>query len=328
MIKSIFRLLTIAFVLGIAWYPATAQVSITTLGSPGAYTQDFDALGTGNFSLTDNTSIAGVYAFRASGNAIPNVFAASTGSTGTGEFKNYGSAGNLERCFGALASGSTNTMFYGVRFQNDSGVSISSLEITYTGEQWRTASGTPQVITFAFSQSAGDITDLTTGTYTNVPALDFTSPVNTTPASGIDGNNPANRQTLTASFLVSIPAGGEVMIRWADVDDTGTDHGAGIDDLRVVARSGTTAANSSMSGQVRNAEGRGIGRVRVMLSGGNLSQPLYTVTSPFGFYHFPDLETGQAYLLRVQSKSYVFENPERFISLGESLSNVDFVATP
>lgn len=326
--KRIRRLCSIAMLLIICCVSYEAQVSITTLGTPGAYNQNFDSLGTTDFNLTDNTSITGAYAFRTSGNATPNVFAASTGSNGTGDFKNYGLTGNADRCFGSLASGSTNTMYLGMRFQNDTPLTLSSVEITYTGEQWRTANGTAQGIDFSFRQSSGDITDLTTGVYTNVAALNFVTPINTTPASGLNGNDPANRVTLTASFPVSVPPGGEFMIRWTDVDDGGTDHGSGIDDLRVVARSGVTAANVSLAGQVRTTDGRGIGKVRVLLSGGNLSEPMYALTNPFGYYQFDNLESGQAYFLTVASKRFRFDEPTRFVSLAENVSDFDFVASP
>lgn len=329
MMKSVCWLLSVAVVLGFACFSANAQISITTLGSSGAYSQDFNVLGTGNFNLSDNVSIPGAYAFRSSGNASPNVFVASTGSTGTGDFKNYGLSGDLDRNFGTQASGnSTGDMYFGFRFQNDTGQNISTIEIQYVGEQWRTASGNPQALAFSYRQSAGDITDLTTGTYTNVPVLNFTTPINVTPASGLNGNDPANRLLIRATISVSVPAGEEIMIRWLDIDDTGTDHGAGVDDLLVIARGGVTAADATLAGQVRSADGRGISKVRVSLSGGNLTDPRYALTNPFGYYHFEGLETGEAYIIRVESKRYRFEDTSRLINLYDNLADVDFIANP
>lgn len=318
------------FVFAISLFASvSAQVSITTLGTGGAYSQDFNSLGTTDFSLTNNTSLSGVYAFRSSGNASPNVFAASTGSTGTGDFKNYGSTGNADRTLGTQASGnSTGDMYLGVRLQNDSGQIITTIEVQYTGEQWRTASGTPQVLAFSYRQSAGDITDLTTGTYTNAAVLNFTTPINTTPASGLNGNDPANRQIIRATIAVSVPVGEEIMLRWLDVDDVGTDHGAGIDDLIVTARAGVTAADATLAGQVRTADGRGVARVRVLLSGGNLPEPKYALTNPFGYYSFDGLESGEAYVVRVFSKRHSFDEPTRLVSLTDNITNVDFVTSP
>ena len=60
------------FVVSISW----GQVSINAGSTP--YSENFDALTTTNFNLTNNTSITGVYAFRTLVNATPNVFTAET----------------------------------------------------------------------------------------------------------------------------------------------------------------------------------------------------------------------------------------------------------
>ncbi len=304
-----------------------SQVSITALGPPGAYTQDFTVLGTGNFALTDNTSIPGVYAFRTLGNSTPNVFVADNGSGTNGEFKNYGSTGSPDRALGSLASPSTETLFYGIRFQNDTGTTISSIEVSYVGEQWRDARTAPQQLFFSYRQSAGDITDLTTGTWTAAPALYFTTPSNTG-VGQIDGNAPANRVVITAGFAVTILPGQEIMIRWEDVDEVGDDHGYGIDDMTVTFRAGSTAADAQISGRVVNQDGRGIGNVRVMLTGGDLTQPVYALTNPFGYYTFRDIESGRVYVLSISSKRYRFTTPSRVVDLSDNAFDVDFVAEP
>ncbi len=61
------------------------------------------------------------------------------------------------------------------------------------------------------------------------------------------------------------------MIRWTDLNDAGTDHGIGIDDLSVVARAAPTAASATLSGRVATANGRGISKAYVTISGGNLA---------------------------------------------------------
>jgi hypothetical protein len=303
-----------------------AQVSITTLGPAGAYTQNFDGLGTANFSLTDNTSITGVYAFRAAGNAVPNVFSADAGTTANGQFKNYGTAAAADRTLGSLSSGTPGTLNYGVRFVNNTGTAIASLQITYTGEQWRdNGNATPQLLTFDYRQAA-TVTDLTTGIYLPVATLNFTTPVNSGGSAALDGNAAGNRTAITASFLVAIPVGEEIMIRWTDLNDAGTDHGIGIDDLSVIARAAPTAASATLSGRVATANGRGIGKAYVTLSGGNLTSPLRAITNPFGYYIFPDLAVGQTYVLSVNSKLFRFTQHSRTVSLIQDAAAIDFVA--
>lgn len=312
----------------------TAQVSITTLGPPGAYTQDFSALTSSDFPLTDNTApFVGFYAFCTSCNAIPNIFAADNGSDSTPEFKNYGAIGNLDRALGSIASSGpvviTGDMFYGIRLQNNSGSVITSVEVRYTGEQWRDASAVAQTVDFSFRQDAGPINDLTSGTYTDVDSLDFTTPFNVGLGAPLDGNDPANREAIVSSFAVNIPVGGELMLRWADGDDPFLGgHGVAIDDVVVIARAGTTAADATISGRVVTASGRGISGARIVLTGGDLTEPLYTLTNAFGFFSFAGIESGRTYAVTVSSKRYRFSEPTRTVDLSDSATGVDFVSDP
>lgn len=319
--------LLIVLSLLVAASAAQAQVSITTLGPAGAYTQNFDVMGTATFNLTDNTSITGVYAFRQAGNAVPNVFTFNDGSSNAGGFKNYGTTGAADRALGSLSSVTPGNLGYGVRFVNNTGTAIASLQITYTGEQWRNSAAAAQTLAFDYRQAA-TVTDLTTGTYTSVPALSFISPITGGTAGLLDGNAAANRTVVTASFLVAIPVGQEVMIRWTDIDDASADHGFGVDDLTVVARAAPTAASATLSGRVATANGRGIGKAYVTLSGGNLPSPLRVVTNPFGYYIFPDLAVGQTYVLSVNSKLFRFTQPSRTVSLVQDAAAIDFTAEP
>jgi hypothetical protein len=89
-----------------------------------------------------------------------------------------------------------------------------------------------------------------------------------------------------------------------------------------------TAANASISGRVISPTGRGISKVRVVIVGGNLAEPRYTQTNPFGYYRFLDLQAGETYVLTVSSKSHMFSNPNRLINLDEDMFNADFVSDP
>ena len=88
----------------------------------------------------------------------------------------------------------------------------------------------------------------------------------------------------------------------------------------------TTAANVAVSGRVMSANGRGLSKVIVTLSGGTLTQPLRAITNPFGYYRFDDLAVGQAYVISVSSKRYTFTEPARVVTVNDELQNEDFVA--
>ncbi len=86
-----------------------------------------------------------------------------------------------------------------------------------------------------------------------------------------------------------------------------------------------TAALGTISGRVRTSGGLGIKHAVMMLTGGNLQEPIYATTNQFGNYKFEDVGVGQDYVLQIMSGRYMFKNPSRVISLSESISNADFV---
>ena len=86
------------------------------------------------------------------------------------------------------------------------------------------------------------------------------------------------------------------------------------------------AAGASISGRVTTADGRGIGRVSVVLTGGSLAVPRYALTSPFGYFRFDEAETGLTYIVTVASKQYAFDQVSRVVTLADEAADIDFVA--
>jgi uncharacterized repeat protein (TIGR01451 family) len=222
---------------------AHAQVSLTTLGTP--YTQNFDglALAGTNIAWTDNVVILGWYSTRTTYNA-------GTGSSNTGALYSFGVAGTnpvTDRALGGVGSGGTGTFYWAGRFVNDTGTTITSLDISYTGEQWRdggNATPVPQTTAFQYQvANAGVITDADTPStgWTSFTSLDFTSPVFTATAGALDGNAAANRTALTATLTATVSPGQEIWIRWQDNNDPGNDHGLAVDDLSVTAQGSANA---------------------------------------------------------------------------------------
>src|SRR5688572_7159277 len=177
----------------------TNNGSITTLESP--LTESFDTLastGTG-IAWADNATIPGWYSSRVTYNS-------GTGSSNTGALYSFGIAGTNpvgDRALGSVGSGGTGTVYWGARLINNTGTTITSIDLSYVGEQWRTggsSTATPSVAQTADFQyqvaNAGTVTGVnapSTG-WIDHDALDFTSPVfGTTVASPLDGNAAANR---------------------------------------------------------------------------------------------------------------------------------------
>lgn len=204
----------------------TGSTSLTTLGS--AYLQDFNTLA---ITGTANTSLPlGWYLTESGGGARDNeAYAADNGASGTGDTYSYGATGNTERAFGGLLSG-TLTPILGASFTNNTGSTISQLNISYMGEQWRLgALARLEQIDFQYSN---DATSLDTGAWTDVNTLDFASPVSTGTVGALNGNVPPNRTLVSSSITgLSIPIGATFWIRWMDFNAAGADDGLSVDDF-------------------------------------------------------------------------------------------------
>jgi uncharacterized repeat protein (TIGR01451 family) len=236
--------------------PAVSQcVSLTTPGS--ASTQSFNTLSNTAGSTTNNLTITGWFMTETGGGARDNEqYAVDTGGSNTGDTFSYGAAGNTDRALGGLQSG-TLIPVIGACFTNNTGSTLSSLDVAYTGEQWRignTAAARDDRMDFQYSLNA---TDLTTGTWTNVDALDFTNPIKTAGTAGaLDGNAAANRTAISNSIAsLSIGSGATFWIRWNDLNASGADDGLAVDDFSLTPQGGGPVVPALSINDVTLAEG-------------------------------------------------------------------------
>ncbi|HEX3086245.1 MAG TPA: hypothetical protein VHP99_17055, partial [Pyrinomonadaceae bacterium] len=215
--------------------------SINAFGTP--LTENFDSLATTGTGITwtDNTTIPGWYSSRTTYNT-------GTGSSNTGALYSFGVAGTnpvTDRALGSVGSGSTGTVYWGVRLINNTGATITSLDVSYIGEQWRSGGSSSAALSVAQTAdfqykvaNAGTVIGInnpSTGWNDHDP-LDFTSPIfGTTAAATLDGNAAANRVPKSSTIAVSIANGQEIWLRWVDIDHPNNDHGLAIDDFSVTA---------------------------------------------------------------------------------------------
>jgi len=212
---------------------------MTAINLSSSYSENFDSLPNSDTNTwTDDSTINGWYYFRTTLPTLPppNSYNVGTGSSNTGALYSFGSAFASDRALGSVASGSTGTIFYGVRFLNNTANTINSLDISYTGEQWRdggNATLASQQLDFQYQIAA---TTITSGTWIDFNSLDFISPVVTPTAGALDGNVAANRTTLSSTLTgLSLAPNQEIWLRWQDIDNIGSDHGLGIDDFSISA---------------------------------------------------------------------------------------------
>ena len=201
-------------------------LSVASLNT--AYSENFDSLAQSGVSSTTPPA----WTRAESGTGANFTYTANNGGSATGDTYSYGTTGSSDRALGGLRTG-TLVPTIGAFYRNDTGSTINTLQIAYTGEQWRlgTASRTDR-LDFQYSTNA---TSLTTGTWTDVDTLDFTTP-NTTTTGAKDGNDAANRTAISSTITgLSIAPGATFWIRWNDFDASGADDGLAVDNFSLTA---------------------------------------------------------------------------------------------
>jgi hypothetical protein len=209
---------------------APLHAACVSLDTPNvAYAQDFDARSNVAGSTTNNLTIPGWFLTESGGGARDNEqYAVDTGGSNTGDSYSYGAAAATERALGSLRAGLLIPVF-GACFTNDTGATITSLSIAFTGEEWRLGTaGRTDELDFQYST---DATDLATGNWTAVAALDFVTP-DTGTAGAKNGNGNADRSARASQIApLAIANGATLWIRWIDADASSSDDGLAIDDF-------------------------------------------------------------------------------------------------
>ncbi len=234
--RKVYVFLLILFVTG----GARAQYSLVAASYP---LQDFNGLGLANATPAGgdlnivSPTLIGWY-FLETGTGADGQIVVGTGSLATGNAYNFGSAAAGDRTLGGLQSG-TLIPFFGFYVTNNTGAPITDLAISYTGEQWRLGA-LARVDRLDFQYSL-DATSLSTGTWTDVNALDFTAPVTGPTTGALDGNLGTNQTAISSTITgLSIPNGTTFFIRWNDFNPTGSDDGLGVDDFSFTATLGSS----------------------------------------------------------------------------------------
>lgn len=209
-------------------------VSLTTLGV--ASSQNFDTLANTGTSSTLPTG----WFLSESGTNANTTYGAGNGSSNAGNTYSFGATSSGERAFGGLQSG-TLIPTVGACLTNNTGSTITSLAIAYTGEQWRL--GTLARVDQLDFQYSLDASSLTTGAWTDVDGLDFIAPTTGPTVGALDGNAAGNRTTVSSSIAsLSLANGATLWIRWTDLNATSSDDGLAVDDFSVTPSGGGGSA--------------------------------------------------------------------------------------
>lgn len=218
------------------------SVSLAALDT--ATTQNFDSLASA--AGTAHKALPAGWFLNETGTSARNndAYAVSTGSDNAGDVYSFGTTGAADRAFGTLRSG-TLVPIIGGAFTNNTGATLSSLDVSYTGEEWRLgAAGRSDQLDFQYSL---DATSLTTGTWTDVDPLDFATPAaGTTGTAGArDGNNASFKSSVSSTISgLAAPPGATIWIRWTDLDVSGSDDGLAVDDFSITPHGEATTSVS------------------------------------------------------------------------------------
>ena len=131
----------------------------------------------------------------------------------------------------------------GALFTNNTGETITSLEIAYTGEHWRARHRRPgrsNRLRIQPRRHQPDDRRLECGSSARLLVADDAGP-----AGARDGNLPGNQAPVAAAITgLAIPPGNTFAIRWTDVNATGADDGLAMDDFTLIPHGGGAATMS------------------------------------------------------------------------------------
>lgn len=134
--------------------------------------------------------------------------------------------------------------------------------------------------------------------------------------------DPPNRGTSTDQVFLTTAAGDFNLSNPVGA----TQNNAGfVDNLGWEILVTPTAAMVSLGGRVTKADGQGIYKANVAItdSSGNTR---YALTSPFGYYRFDDVTTGETYIISVGVKGYDFTQSQQVVFADDENQEINFVA--
>ena len=203
----------------------------------GTLTENFDSMGTNGtntppgwfvgYAGPTNLTTVGV----SDGSIAPN------GNAGWNFGTQEGTPNSAERALGTMATsvGSpapNDSRFVCARIRNRTGQSLSSITVSYSGEQWRTGDNTTNLNALVLQYSADGRNFVNMGS-----AFNFTQRTFTPLSSALNGNDPTNGVAVIPPdgtiFVLSpvIPPDGTIFLRWFDANDAGTDPALAIDNF-------------------------------------------------------------------------------------------------
>ena len=232
--KKYFLLLTAVFAMNMA------QAQIIVDASSLNYFQDFNTLDTSLTGAALSTNLPfgwSVYGWGGFGQAQTG-YRAGNGSGGQAGSYSFGATTNTDRALGSLCSNNLPKVIYGVKFINNTGVTINHLVVSFRQEQWRAgyahAADTTMDSTKLYYKVSANANDTNFNGWTEKPSLMLkTILVDSTPTNNLNGN--AIYVVKMDTITVNVADGDSIALRFNDWNSYGNlaDDGNAIDSFNV-----------------------------------------------------------------------------------------------
>ncbi|MEY4916256.1 MAG: hypothetical protein RL616_169 [Verrucomicrobiota bacterium] len=207
--------------------PVTNSGVIYSLASPVDFAFPVIASGTGGLGIS---ALAGWYGSAVSGTK----FGVNAGDQTTGGDISFGLPSSSNRALGLLATSSTKGTAFGVRFINGSGLTLTRMNLQFTGEVWR-QSNLAKTLQFYYFVDATGTNTFKTNVTAFISALNVNLPTAPSAVNGVavDGTLPLNQTNLSVlnQAITNWPPGAALWLVWQMTDSTGKAQGLAIDNL-------------------------------------------------------------------------------------------------
>jgi hypothetical protein len=208
--------------------PVTINAVTYSLANPFGFADA--VLSSGNSGGLGISQLAGWYGL----GSLGSKFGATDGDQTTGGQISFGLPGSSNRALGLLATSSTGSTAFGARFINQSGQTLTSINVQLTGELWR-QSNLPKTLQAYYYLDPTGTAPFPGGQTALLPNLNVSFPVNTASVGGValDGTATINQTNLSLlnQPIAGWPSGAAFWLIWQMADPTGKAQGLAIDNL-------------------------------------------------------------------------------------------------
>ncbi len=221
--------------------PVTINGVTYSLANP--YDFAFPVVASGSSGGLGISALAGWYG----ASALLSRFGATDGDQTTGGQLSFGSPNNSNRALGLLATSTTGGTAFGVRFINGTAMTLTRMNLQFTGEVWR-QSNLPKTLQFYYFIDPTGTAGFPGAATAYLPGLNVSFPTVGADSSGVavDGTSPLNQTNLSVlnQSITNWPPGAALWLVWQMTDNTGKAQGLAIDNFSFAATAIGTPTNT------------------------------------------------------------------------------------